>query len=77
MTEEQFQLRNDQPRSARTQFGNDRTHQRVLFSGLDCSAGQQDLWDDMDLAPDEEDDVPSLRDWLDYCDHTHINGEKD
>ena len=41
---EEFTLTNDEPRPKPLEFSNDQTRQRVLFAGLDCLSGQQDLF---------------------------------
>jgi len=44
MTDEPFTLRNDPPRR-RPDAPNDPERQRLLFAGLDCLPGQQDLFE--------------------------------
>jgi hypothetical protein len=44
LDEDDFQLCNDPPRSKAKFDNQDRKHQRTLIDGLDCLAGQQDLF---------------------------------
>jgi hypothetical protein len=41
---DEFTLTNDELRRKPLEFSNDPTRQRVLFAGLDCLPGQQDLF---------------------------------
>jgi hypothetical protein len=41
---DEFTLANEVPRPKPLEFSNDPTRQRVLFAGLDCLPGQQDLF---------------------------------
>ena len=44
MTDEAFRLSSDPPKPKRATFENDPCRQTVLFTGLDCLPGQQDLF---------------------------------
>jgi hypothetical protein len=48
---EDFQLTNDKPRPAPLRFENEECRQTVLFAGMDCLAGQQDLFEEF---PEQE-----------------------
>lgn len=44
MNDERFHLQNEPPQRKQQVDGNPNNHQKVLFSGLDCLPGQQDLF---------------------------------
>lgn len=41
---EEFKLENPKPKPPKDRFENDTRTQTVLFSGMDCLPGQQDLY---------------------------------
>ena len=43
--QERFELRVDAPKPKPLQFEDSPTRQRACFQGMDCLAGQQDLFD--------------------------------
>lgn len=47
MQTEEFQLTNDRPRPKPLRFENDECRQTVLFAGMDCLPGQEDLFDEL------------------------------
>lgn len=49
---EAFELNNDPPADKKPTFDSNTGDQRVLFSGLECLPGQQDLFE-TDGQPDE------------------------
>lgn len=53
-----FALRNDPPKPPRGDFtGREKQQQKVLFTGLDCLPGQQDLFA-VDGSPELDSDAP-------------------
>lgn len=46
MSDEPFTLQNDPPRPKRLVIDDEPRRQRLLLDGMDCCAGQQDLFDE-------------------------------